>query len=166
MCSLRSTAGSPMISARAALTNAARKGQSRTRPQSTPSSAHGPGGDAGGRGWPWWRRLRPGFGGLSEVLFSWSRRSCGAISVPSTPRYFQMKKGPDMPGPRFSCPDHRRLQWWPSSGSRRKPVKDGPERSIRGQVAMKAHSVEHRDGHRQHGGNAEARQHRPDRRRG
>ena len=43
-------------------------------------------------------------------------------------------------------PDHHRIQWCPSS----KPVKDGPERFIRGQVAMKAHLVEHRDGHRQH----------------
>ena len=43
-------------------------------------------------------------------------------------------------------PDHHRIQWWPSS----KPVKDGPERFIRGQVAMKAHPVEHREGHRQH----------------
>jgi hypothetical protein len=43
-------------------------------------------------------------------------------------------------------PDHHRIQWWPSS----KPVKDGSERFIRGQVAMKARPVEHGEGHRQH----------------
>jgi hypothetical protein len=43
-------------------------------------------------------------------------------------------------------PDYHRIQWWPSS----KPVKDGPERFIRGRVAMKARPVEHREGHRQH----------------
>jgi hypothetical protein len=43
-------------------------------------------------------------------------------------------------------PHHHGIQWCPSS----KPVKDGPEQFIRGQVAMKAPPVEHREGHRQH----------------
>ena len=60
--------------------------------------------------------------------------------------------------------------WLPMSGRAaptiaqdRQPPQTGrrrPRTINRGQVAMKAHSVEHRVGHRQHRGNAEPRQHR------
>jgi hypothetical protein len=42
----------------------------------------------------WWRQYWPRTAACNSL--AWSRRSYGVVSVPSTHRYFQMKKVPDI----------------------------------------------------------------------